>query len=168
MSKWVKAGLILLGMIILVTVADLYWTTSGDYMKLLSGFSILGWTAVFAVLFMLLKRNFLKALGTILIFTAVEDFIYNVFVDVQGHTAILPMRINFDVYRLYGAWATGFGQIWFGVKAIYVWELVVGTMLILAGSKFISDRIGQYFLRPRAKRASLWDSSRAHPIEFVE
>jgi hypothetical protein len=157
MMKWMKAGLALVGLIIVVTVADLYWTTSGDYMKL-SGFSILGWSAVFAVLFFLLKRNFFRALGVILIFTAVEDFIYNAFVAAQSHTALLPMHVNFDAYKLYGAWATGFGQIWFGFKAVYVLEVVLGTLFILAGDRQVREKVRRFFTRTRVNRRSSLDS----------
>ncbi len=118
---------VVLGMLVMAVLADYGWA-NGQYITLLSGFSYVGWTLVFVLLY-LLFRNFWRTLGIILIFSAVHDFFYNLLHAINGHYALIPMVADHPE-KIYGFFAAPLGWIWFGIKSIYFIFPVMGIALL--------------------------------------
>ncbi len=121
---------LVLVMLVLAVIADYTWA-AGDYLKLLQGFSYVGWALVFVLLY-LIFRNFWVALGTNLVFSAVHDFCFNLWHSISGNFQLIPMHGDAPE-KIYGAWVSPLGMVWLGLKSIYFIFPVLGVILILIG-----------------------------------
>jgi len=122
--------LLVIPMLILAVIADYGWA-NGNYLTVLAGFSYVGWTLVFVLLY-LLFRNFWYTMGTILIFSAIHDFLFNLWHAISGHYSLIPMHPDAPE-KIYGGYVTCLGWVWFGLKSIYFIFPVLGILFILFG-----------------------------------
>jgi cation transport ATPase len=139
--KPVFAWLIITVLIVIASVAD-YHFANGSYLRLLSGWSYLGWLALFLISLFLL-RNWYRAFAAILIIAVFQDVGLRLLVT-KGH-GFWPYPISNATSQIYGWWATFLNGRWFGFPNGYFMASGLAIVLLVIARLLEKRRANEYF-----------------------
>lgn len=110
--------LALIPLVILATIVD--WIIIHNHWGIFPWYHIGGWLVVWLIVFFLLKRRWLKSIGTILLMSVAEDVLYLSYASLIGEREFYPLYCH--------DWLWGC-QNWLGMPSYYFIAVLGGILL---------------------------------------